>query len=426
MATAPDTAPDGRAVAIRVLFVAFAAWLLTNIDQSLFAYAVPQIRQAFNVDLAGIGTIISLSFIAGMFIPIGVGMLTDRYGARRTLPLCLCLSALLVGVQGLLVDVTAFTGARVASFGLSAALSPITSAIVLSAAPVRWRAMMVAILQCAYPLGWLISSLIVAPLIEQLGWRPLFYVGFIIAPMGLLLAALLPRGLFGPQPPRPAGEARPSLPVAVLFDPAHRRTTLLCAAAFFFNSGAVAATAFYLPTFLNEVRGYGLGDSALIVGIGYGVGVIGYIGSALVSTWWLTRRDTIVLWNLVAAALFLVTIWLPTRFSEDIIAFGLLSIFYYGTAAILITFVLESFPEHLRATAAAVCGTACVSASMASFPLLVAHLVPMLGWTMTFSLIVVPSLLLSALAIAGLPRGFDPRRNRLLNHGEQDAPRAQA
>ncbi len=409
-----------------MLAVAFAAWLLTNVDQSLFAYAVPQIREAFGLDLAGISYIVSLSFIAGMFIPVCVGMLTDRYGARWTLPLCLSLSAVLIGLQGLLVDVGVFTGARVASFGLSAALSPITSAMVLSASPQKWRAMMVAILQCAYPLGWLISSLITAPLIEQIGWRSLFFVGFAIAPMGLVLGALLPRGMFGPQSARQPGSAPVGMPVVALFRRPYLRTTLLCAAAFFFHSGAVAATAFYLPTFLNEVRGYGVGDSALIVGIGYGVGVIGYVGSALVSTRWLSRRDTICLWNLVAAALFLPTIWLPQRMAEDIVAFSVLIVFYYGTAAILITFVLEAFPEHLRVTAAAVCGTACVSASMATFPVLVAYLVPGLGWQVTFSLIVVPSLLVSALAISGLPHGFDPRRRPILDQGGQDATRAQA
>jgi len=404
----PVTAAYGHGTALRVLVVAFAAWLLTNVDQSLFAYAVPQLRVDFDLDLAGISYIVSLSFIAGIFIPIGVGMLTDRYGARWTLPLCLGVSALLVGVQGLVIDVSSFTSARVASFGLSAALSPITAAMVLSAAPLKWRAMAVAVLQIAYPLGWLVSSLIVAPLIEQLGWRPLFFVGFAIAPIGFLLMLLLPKHMFGPRPAPEHGAARTGLPVAALFRQPYRRTTLLCAVGFFFNSGAVAATAFYLPTFLNEVRGYGLGDSALIVGVGYGVSVIGYLGSAWVSTHLLTRRDTIMLWNVVGALLFLATIWGPSRMAEDVFAFGLLSIFYYGTSAILITFVLEAFPVHLRATAAAVCGTACVSGSMATFPVLVAYLVPGLGWQTTFSVIVPPALLISTLAISKMPRTFAP------------------
>lgn len=418
-APGPAGLVPGRGTAIRVLVVAFVAWFLTNVDQSLFAYAVPQLRKDFGLDLTEISYIVSLSFIAGIFVPIFVGMATDRHGPRWTLPMCLGFSALLVGMQGLMTDVGIFATARVASFGLSAALSPITAAMVLSAAPVRWRAMSVAILQCAYPLGWFVSSLIVAPLIETMGWRPLFFVGFAIAPLAVVLGLMLPRGVMGARSDKPA-----RAPVMELFRPLHLRTTLLCAAGFFFNSGAVAATAFYLPTFLNEVRGYGVGDSALIVGIGYGVGIIGYIGSAWVSTHLLSRRDTIVLWNLLAAGLFIAWVWLPVRMGHDMVGFGLLSIFYFGTSAILITFVLEAFPPHLRNTAAAVCGTAAVSASMASFPVLVAQMVPGFGWQMTFSLVVPPALLLSAAAIIGVPRERGGQAGLISDEGGLDAASA--
>lgn len=399
--------------AIIVLAVAFSAWLLTNFDQSLFGYVVPQVMAEFGFSLPEISYIISLSFIAGMVLPVGIGVMTDRIGARWTLPLCLGLSAILVGVQGLVAEAYAFTSARVLSFGLSSALSPITSAIVLAAAPVKWRVMMVAILQCAYPLGWLLSSLIVSPLIDDVSWRTLFMVGFIVAPIGVLLGLMLPKEKFG----RPTFQAlakdfnknqrkvnKPLEPIKALFSSQYLKTTLLCALAFFFYAGSVAATAFFLPTFLNEARGYSLSDSALIVGSGYGFSVIGYLGAAAVSTFLMVRRDAIILWNVVAAVLFTAMLWLPQTFWQDFIAFGILGIFYYGTSAILITYVMEAFPEGMRATAAAVCGTACVSASMATYPIAVAWLVPGFGWEWTFNMLVTTSLLLSALAMCFLPR----------------------
>lgn len=389
--------------ALLVLGIAFTAWLLTNLDQSLFGFVVPQIRSEFGLSLPGIGYIVSLSFIAGMILPVGIGVLTDRIGARWTLPLCLGISAILVGVQGLVPGLFGFAAARICSFGLSAALSPITSAIVVTASPEKWRAMMVAVLQCAYPLGWLLSSLMVAPLIEQLGWRTLFFVGFAVAPIAVALGYFLPKDMFGSgQKVTSPATNNTKTPLKALFAPEHRRTALLCGLGFFFNSGAVAATAFYLPTFLNEVRGYSLADSALIVGSGYGISVIGYLGAATVSTYWLSRRETIILWNLAAALCVTMMLWLPQTFWQDFAAFAIMGVFFYGTSAILITFVLENFPDHMRATAAAVCGTACVSGSMAVYPVLVAQLVPSLGWQSTFNCVVVPSLILSALAIWGI------------------------
>lgn len=392
-------------VAYLVLGIAFATWLLTNVDQSLFGYVVPQIQDEFDLSLQGIGYIVSLSFIAGMILPVGIGVLTDKYGARITLPLCLCISALLVGLQGFLPGLLAFSLARILSFGLSAALSPITNTIVMTATPEKWRAIAVAALQCAYPLGWLVSALIVAPLIEQMGWRTLFYIGFLIAPIALALGYYLPKDLFGAKAKAAAApDKKEAQPLAALFAPEYRRKTTLCSFAFFFNSNAVAATAFYLPTFLNEVRGYSLADAAIIVGSGYGISVIGYLGAAAVSTYLLPRRITIIVWNLLAALFVTIMIWVPQTFWQDFAAFAVMGIFYYGTSAILITYVLESFPAHMRTTAAAVCGTACVSGSMATFPLLVAELVLIFEWQPTLNWIVTPALFISALAIAIMPR----------------------
>ena len=394
-----------RNTALVVLGIAFAAWLLTNVDQSLFGYVVPQIQDEFDLSLQGIGYIVSLSFIAGMILPVGIGVLTDKYGARLTLPLCLGVSALLVGLQGVLPGLLAFSVARILSFGLSAALSPITNTIVMTATPEKWRALAIAVLQCAYPLGWLFSAMLVAPLIEHVSWRTLFDIGFVIAPIALLLGYYLPKDLFGKNSIiLAAPQAKQTQPLAALFAPEYRRKTILCSLAFFFNSGAVAATAFYLPTFLNEVRGYSLGDAAIIVGSGYGISVIGYLGAAAVSTYLLPRRTTIIVWNLLAAVFVTIMIWVPQNFWQDFAAFAVMGIFYYGTSAILITYVLESFPAHMRTTAAAVCGTACVSGSMATFPLLVSSLVPSLGWQPTLNMIVTPALVISALAIALMPR----------------------
>lgn len=394
-----------RNQAIIVLVVAFLAWMLTNFDQSLFGYVVPQIMEEFDLSLSEVSFIISLSFIAGMILPVGIGVMTDRIGARWTLPFCLGASAILVGVQGLVADLYSFSLARIFSFGLSSALSPITAAIVLAASPPKWRAIMVAILQCAYPLGWLLSSMIVAPLIETISWRTLFLVGFVVAPIGLVLGLMLPKEKFGRRArANNSDSSAPRLSIGSLFSSVLLKRTVFCSIAFFFYAGSVAATAFYLPTFLNESRGYSLSDAALIVGSGYGFSVIGYIGAALVSTYLLTRRDTVILWNLLAALCFGLTLWLPQNFWQDFLAFGILGIFYYGTAAILITYVLEAFPDGMKATAAAVCGTACVSGAMASFPIIVAYLVPGLGWLWTFSFLVVPSLVISALAMCCLPR----------------------
>jgi MFS family permease len=401
-------------LALSVMVASFLAWMLTNVDQSLFGYAIPDIRSEFGVDLSRISVVISLSFLAGMILPIGVGLLTDRWGPRWTLPITLAVSAALVGMQGLVGSFLALAVARILSSGLSAAVSPIAVAMVSNVASDRWRAMAMAVLQCAYPLGWFSASLLVGPLLTAGGWHMLFQVGFFVVPLALCLALLIPRGQVG-QPAKTSGVSGKAS-IRLLLSPQYRRASIVSSLSFFFNSGAVAATAFYFPTFLHEVRGYDVATAARVVGASYAVSVIGYFGSVLVSMYLLSMRATIVLWNLIAAALFLVMVWMPHTVSQDLLAFSVTTVFFYGTTAILITAAMNCFPVEMRTTAAAVCGTAFVSLSTVVFPFVTAQLVGYLGWQMSFSIIVAPSLAISGFAMLFLPRAEPATRIPKVSH----------
>jgi MFS family permease len=194
-----------------------------------------------------------------------------------------------------------------------------------------------------------------------------------------------------------------------LLTPASRRLTLLCIAAFLAKGGAYAGLAFYMPTFLNEVRGYDAGTAAHIVGLSYGIGIFGYLSASIVGEFFLSRRTTIIIWCWSGAAALLAFIWLPTNPAEDVLACGLMAIFSFGTSAILTTFVLEQFPTRLRATGAA-CASAAVSLGFAAFPIIVATLVAKVGWQWSITLCVTPLLVLCGLFVLcmrDVPRGTD-------------------
>ena len=53
--------------------------------------------------------------------------------------------------------------------------------------------------------------------------------------------------------------------------------------------------------FLQQVRGYSAEVSTLLVGISYGVGVLGYIGASFVGEFVTTRRNTVVIWTWVGS-----------------------------------------------------------------------------------------------------------------------------
>ncbi len=402
----PEAKISWRAVPFATLAVTFAAWGLSNMDQSLFGYAVPDLMKAFKIGLPAISLILSASFAFGIIVSVAVGVLTDTWGPKFTLPLCLGASALLVGLQAFAKDALIFGCLRVASAGFSAALAPITNALLAGRAPPRLRALLLAALQCGYPMGWFLASVFVAPIMAHAGWRPAFMVAFAVVPVAALIFFVTPAASPADKIEQATAIKRAS-PLKSVFGPKYRAVTILSGLAFLLYGGAVGGSAFFMPTFFQTVRSYSAAEAARIVGASYGVGLFGYIAAAVVSDKLLTRRDTAIIWVWLGALALVATIWLPKTVGADIAMFGLTTFFFYGASAILIIYLLELFPPELRTTASAVSGTACISAGFMTFPVLTVAVVGRVGWQMGLSAVIAPALVLSGVMLFALPRRIE-------------------
>ncbi|ERL47395.1 hypothetical protein RS24_00334 [Candidatus Micropelagos thuwalensis] len=157
---------------------------------------------------------------------------------------------------------------------VSTGLVPITNSFVVETAPTRLRGIYSGILQCGYPLGWFFTSLIATPLLTDFGWRAMFLPALAVIPIAFLMGRVLPESLkFSElkeqddiQPEKLSMKAR----LGILLSNEYRSRAILEFIAFFFFGGAYAGTAFYFPTFFQEVRGYTPEVSTLLVGISYG------------------------------------------------------------------------------------------------------------------------------------------------------------
>lgn len=388
----------------RILVICMVAWTLTNFDQSLFGYTIPSLMREFDITLDHIGMILSGCFIVAIFTTLLVGILADRYGRRLALAGCLFVSALAVGLTGMVGGVLTLFLARAVGFGFSNGLSPVTSTYVAEASPPRVRGLLMGILMCGYPLGWFLASLIAAPLLETYGWRSVFFCAFAILPVAVLMYFLLPESATFTRQKKTGVLAASSRSVLrELIGPRYRSRTVYSALAFLTYGGAYAGTAFYFPSFFQEVRGYSEIEATRIVGLAYGIGVIGYIAAALVGEYVLTRRNTAIIWCWLGAGCLLVLVWMPDTYFEDVLWFGLLATFFYGASAIMLTIVTEQFPTRIRATAAAASASVGLNLGFAIFPVLVARLVTVLGWQEAYTIAIVPSLLLCGLFLAKLP-----------------------
>ncbi len=373
-------------------------------DQSLFGYAVPGVMHDLKFNLAGIGMMISASFAVAIFTAPALASRVPVWGAPAVLAVSVAGSAVFVGLQAFVTNAPLFATVRVIGFGISAAIIPISSAYLATHSPDRGRALLIAVQQCGYPLGWFIASVFAAPLMTAHGWRAPFLIAFAVIPLSVLIYRQLPTARGGTGSAPFTRELLRRTDSRALFGPDLRRLTATFGAAFFLYGGAVGGTSFYLPTFFEQVRGYDAATATRVVGLSYAVGMIGYVGSAIVSELWLSRVATVVLWLLAATAGLLVTIWLPHSVRADTVAFGLTTIFYYGTSSIMLTCLLERFPADLCAAAAAIAGTACISLGFVVFPLVTAAAVNVYGWQTGFSTVIVPAVFFAGLLIASVPR----------------------
>ena len=389
----------------RILLVTLFASTLSNMDQSLFGYAVPGVMRDLKISLDGIGMMISASFALAMISAPFLASRVPRWGTPAVLTASVAGSAVFVGLLASVTSAPLFAAIRVIGFGISAAVIPVSSAYLATHSPNRGRALLIAVQQCGYPMGWFAASIFAAPLMSTYGWRSPFFAGYAVIPLSGLIYWLLPNTRRDLPDIAPTVRVSPAAVASRdLFKPGLRRRTVTLGAAFFLYGGAIGGTSFYLPTFFEQARGYDVATATRVVGLSYAIGMFGYVGAAIVSELWLSRVATVVLWLVVATAGLLATIWLPHTVREDTIAFGLTTIFYYGAGSIMLTCLLESFPARLCAAAASIAGTACICAGFVVFPLLTAATVAGTGWRAGFSIVIVPAVLAAGLLIASLPR----------------------
>lgn len=372
-----------------VIGLCLLAWTFSSFDQSLFGYAIPGMMKEFGVGLPAISLIMSTGFIAAAPAALMLGVMADRIGRRKTLAFCVGVSALLVGLHAVATDLLTIGFLRIAGFAISAGVSPIVTTYAAESSPARWRGVIIGGLQCGFPLGWFFASLSTAPLIEAYGWRAPFYVAFVVVPLSLVFLKLLPESqLF--QARKKEDVAPFKVNVAELLGPVYRKRLILITIIYFCFGASYAGSAYFFPTFLNALRGYSEAEAASVVGLAYGIGLIGYFASSFVGEFVLTRRITLIIWTWIGTAAFAGFVWLPETRTENILWFSGLAMFGYGSMPLIQTMKSELFPTRLRATAAAITAGVGLNIGYAAAPVVVAQVVETSGWQMAFSMTVIP------------------------------------
>lgn len=394
----------------KTFIVCLIAYGFSQVDLALFSYAVPSMRKDLDLTLNEMSLVIAVSYVLGGLMQVWFGHLTDRFGRKTMMQISLAGAGIFVAALSVVPDAIWLTLARACALFAGGALYPATGAAVTEVAPARYRGLMAGLLQTAYPMGWFIASLFAAPLLVTYGWRTLFLVALLSVPYVWVIR----RTLDEPERFTKISAANKDRglwqSIGLLFKPDMRRRTITLFIAQFLFVIAYGGSAIYFPTFFVEARGLKLDSSAYLVGIGNAVGVLGYVMAALTGEFILTRRTTVVVWTLLGAAAFMFLIWGTSGFTDTIIAFAVMTMFFYGTAAVKFAYIAEIFPTHLRATGLVVCGSLAVNFGTALGPIMVSTAVGRFGWDIAFTVVVGVPLIAAGLfylVLTPVPSGID-------------------
>lgn len=411
-----------RGYPLTAFLISLFAYTTAQMDLALFGYAIPDIREEFGLSLTGVMGIVSSAFIIGGILIVILGLLTDRLGRRVMLQFSLVSSSLLVAAHSVVPNAWSLAVVRGASIGAGGLTYPVTGAIITEEFPARYRGLFMGFLQVGYPLGWALASVWAAWILSSYNWRLLFVFGLVSLPLVLVVRRVIrePRR-FNEQTTAAAPPAR----LRDLLAPAIRSRALLLFSAQFLFVWAYAASIFLFPSYLREARGLEAFDFSLLIGAGNAIGALGYVLAALVGEFLLTRRTTVVIWTLLGACFFQSLVWVAEGFSQMLIAYALMSMFFYGSAAVKFAYLAEVFPTRLRATALSTCGSLAVTLGSAAGPLMVARAVETLGWPVGYSLLVGVPLVAAGLLyllLTPVPSGLEIEEiETLFNKGASDA-----
>ena len=395
-----------RRYPLQAFFICLIAYTTAQMDLALFGYAVPAIRAEFALSLSEVMAIVSVAFLLGGTLLVLLGWLADRIGRLPLFQFSLLGSSVLVALISVAPGVLTLTVLRGVSIAVGGLSYPITGAILTEETPARMRGLAMGLLQIGYPLGWALASLWSMWLLTEYGWRQLFWVGLVSLPMVWVVRRYLR------EPPRSvearAQEAPPAF--AELFAKGTRERALTLFLAQFLFVWAYAASIFLFPSFLREVRALDAFNFSLLIGAGNAVGILGYVLAAWIGERVWTRRNTVVLWTLLGSLLFQVLVWVPETFSHILLTYALMSMFFYGSAAVKFAYLAEVFPTRIRTLAMACCGSLAVTLGSAAGPYTVSRAIEIWGWQVGYALLVGVPLGLAGLlylTLDALPSGLE-------------------
>lgn len=242
-----------------ILIIVYLASIIAPLNMFKVPPIMPILIDELQINLALAGWLMSVIAVIGLALALPAGILLQRFGSKRVGLVALGCMAAGSAIGALSGSFTALIISRIIEgigVGLISVVAPATLAMWFP--PARQGAPM-GIWATWVPVGSVLTYNLAPSLAGTQGWRSVWWFAAGFALVIMVLYGLL---VHDPESEQPAGRPHPELP-DLRSALANRDIWLLAASFACFNLALVSIGTYY-PTFLNEVRGYPLGQAAFI------------------------------------------------------------------------------------------------------------------------------------------------------------------
>jgi predicted MFS family arabinose efflux permease len=386
-----------------VLAVTIVAFMQTHLHRMAFAPLIPVFVADLGLTYAAAGTIQTAYFWTYALAQVPIGLIADRWGARRVMIACtllLALGALAFAASG--TYAAAILARMLVGLGAAAVWVPGMQLIT------RWfppdqRGRAAGLMSAGGGLGGTLGLVLVPVLAGALGWRLAYATLAAPALLTLLvIAALLARE-------RPAGRPPPGRAGAgALRRVLSSRALWPLNANVIFSYGGYFSFITFLPAFLVRGMGFTQAQAGLLTGLVTAGTIVSWPVAGLLSDR-LGRRRPVFLFSQLVSVLVLLfyavvaPVVPPAAVAVAALATGLL----VGGLILPFVMVVDLVPRELAATAAGVTNGACFLGAMV-LPIVLGRIVDVTGgFTAAFLVAagVQAAAFVAALFVAEPPRG---------------------
>jgi predicted MFS family arabinose efflux permease len=284
-----------------ILVVVYLASVVAPFNQFKVPPIMPILIDNFQITLAQAGSLMSLIALVGLLLALPGGIILQRLGPKVTAVIAMGFIAIgsvigaLAGTFSILMVSRLLEGVGIGLIGVAA------PATIAAWFPPERQGTPMGIWATWVPVGTVAMYNLAPLLASSWGWQAVWWSGVIFALLMMLISALLLKSppIQGDNIPHPAIDLR-TLQVALT----SRDIWLLSLGFACFNFVFVSFSTYY-PTFLNEIRGYNLGEAALIASIATMVIIFSAPMAGLLSDWIGSRRLLFTIPYLLVALLLL-------------------------------------------------------------------------------------------------------------------------